>query len=399
MVMKRFMIAVICVLVLAGCQNNSRTPEKQVEKTKNIVWDGKTPSVVFDEWKFFVRKRGNDTVNITKVEYVGNNDKELTLTIPSQIGRWIVTSVGESYDDLPEDMEFNSSLFGECVESPHEVSGENDLTKRISTVTLPENLETIEPSAFSGLSNLKEINFPTTLVNLGGDAFYECRSLQKVTISDGLSTIHPSVFKDCNKLSCIQISEKNPYIYEKDGLIITKKENKLILAAPGKEEITIPTSVTSIEQGALSAGVLKHVNVEEGSKVFAKDGHCVYGVAEKELVVVEAENDILVVSSKVARIDDRVMSVGIKERVKKVVVGKNVKTVSGDWPGGWCEAFYECKNYEFLGSKPPHVTNIKDGSYGVPLFCTIYVPSDAVEAYKSWIAKHDASKDTKVRAL
>ena len=56
---------------------------------------------------------------------------------------------------------------------------------RLTTVTLPNGMETINSYAFQGCSALTTINFPASLSEIADNAFSSCTSLENVTIENG----------------------------------------------------------------------------------------------------------------------------------------------------------------------------------------------------------------------
>ena len=75
-------------------------------------------------------------------------------------------------------------------------------SKNLVKVTLPEGLTTITNSAFNGCENLKTVNFPKSLQNIGGWSFYNTK-LQKVDLSglNNLQSIGEYAFHNCQELA------------------------------------------------------------------------------------------------------------------------------------------------------------------------------------------------------
>lgn len=415
-----FLFGFVFLLNAAGCQSNNSTQrnnisENRTEKNPEIDWDvnTSTATVTMDGWEYFlVRDNAKKTVRIPKVQYVGNEDaEELHIVIPSIIDGMRVTAVGQSDKDKDESEEFYNSLFGEVVEEPHGLMKVNEITGKITEITLPEKLETIEHGALAGLPGLREITLPNTLSQMGELVFYCCDNLERVVISKNLASFPPDIFEECHTLSEIQVSEDNSKLYEQDGFIITRDSNQLIYAIPAKEKmdipqgvkslgeralqyslaktIWIPASVIHIEKQALSASGVESIDVDENNPFFAKDGHCLYRKEDNGLVAVECANGRLEVSQKVQRIDENAMSAGVNQKVKRVIIGKNVKMLAGDWMNCFTQPLdYGTSKYEFRGATPPRITDRHIGSGTIPKYCTIYVPSGAVNDYRKWVKRH-----------
>jgi len=77
--------------------------------------------------------------------------------------------------------------------------------ENLSEVNFPASLKVIGRSAFCGCWRLKEISLPAKLVEIGANAFINCSSLRKVTLPNGLLKIGDCAFKGCEILREIKI--------------------------------------------------------------------------------------------------------------------------------------------------------------------------------------------------
>lgn len=69
------------------------------------------------------------------------------------------------------------------------------------------NIKIIERLAFNDCPNLKELVFPSSLIEIENNAFMDCESLESVIFNDGLLYIGGSSFFQCNNLKEVTISE------------------------------------------------------------------------------------------------------------------------------------------------------------------------------------------------
>ena len=53
-------------------------------------------------------------------------------------------------------------------------------------------------NTFAACKSLRNINLPSTLVEIGINAFYNCRSLEDIVFSEGLETIGGHAFNSCS---------------------------------------------------------------------------------------------------------------------------------------------------------------------------------------------------------
>jgi len=138
---------------------------------------------------------------------------------------------------------------------------------KISTLSLPESLITIEESAFSSCnllvgslllpSHLKELksrafascsglsgqlSFPPLLEELGGGAFYQCASLSgPLVIPSSISKIYDRTFSGCHGFSSLVLNEG-----------ITLIGSGAFQGCHFKGELTLPSTIISIKDGAFS---------------------------------------------------------------------------------------------------------------------------------------------------
>lgn len=77
----------------------------------------------------------------------------------------------------------------------------------LTSITLPESLQSIEWGAFMGCEWLTSIVLPEGIQSLAGATFYGCEKLSSITFPKGLQSIENDAFFRCKKLTCIRIPE------------------------------------------------------------------------------------------------------------------------------------------------------------------------------------------------
>ena len=100
-------------------------------------------------------------------------------------------------------------------------------------------------------TEIRDLVIPSSVNSIGNYAFYGCNGLTSVTIPNSLTSIGKGTFGNCSGLTSITVESGNLYYDSRDdcNAIIEKSNNTLIT---GCKNTTIPNSVTSIGSYAFS---------------------------------------------------------------------------------------------------------------------------------------------------
>lgn len=115
-----------------------------------------------------------------------------------------------------------------------------DLTN-LSSVSMPDSLETIGSSAFQNCEILTQISIPDSVITMGNGVFRKCYKLENVKLPKELSVIIESTFEQCISLKTIQIPQH-----------VTSIGKKAFYNCSELSSISIPDSVTNIGISAFS---------------------------------------------------------------------------------------------------------------------------------------------------
>ena len=74
---------------------------------------------------------------------------------------------------------------------------------RLTSITIPDSVTSIEDYAFSACTRLTSITIPDSVTTIGRNAFYRCSALTSITIPDSVTSIGDSAFLECSSLSSI----------------------------------------------------------------------------------------------------------------------------------------------------------------------------------------------------
>ena len=133
----------------------------------------------------------------------------------------------------------------------------------LKNVRLPEHLKVLEEEAFSGCTNLTSINIPEGVTSIGDDAFANCIQLNEITIPSSVEHFGDAVFKITGFTSLPKLPESLTTIpngmfyecYQLTSIEIPKNITSIDAYAFGRcpiSEIEIPASVTYIGEAAFA---------------------------------------------------------------------------------------------------------------------------------------------------
>ena len=153
----------------------------------------------------------------------------------------------------------------------------------LKAVEIPSGVIKIGDSAFSGCSHMTSVVIPSGVPEIGSGIFSACVSLKSVKIGKN-SEIGMAMFADCSSLTSINIPEGTKYIF-----------SSAFSSCTSLASVTIPSSVTEIGMDAFKETNLTSVTIP-GKSVYISDwafGDCkelkkytindAYNIADKAL--------------------------------------------------------------------------------------------------------------------
>ncbi len=153
----------------------------------------------------------------------------------------------------PYDVKERDSLFSYYISSGSLVVYQYDGQETSGVLQVPQEIggrkvEKIGESAFAR-RRFSEIELPGTLTEIGDFAFSDCGELTRISIPASVTQIGKSVFVNCDKLTDISVAEGNA-AYKEEGQVIYSKDGSMLLTCPVAGNVTIPSTVTKIEDYA-----------------------------------------------------------------------------------------------------------------------------------------------------
>ena len=162
-------------------------------------------------WKYEVRDDGN-------VSIVAETQK----CSPSQA--WGAVAIPPRINGLPVVCVGRNAFFG-C--------------SRLTSVTIPESVTSIESSAFEGCSGLEEVTIPQGVTSIGLSAFSGCSALTSLAIPESVTRIDSQAFCRCSGLTSVMMPSG-----------VTSIGFRTFQGCYGLTSMTIPSGVKHIDEEA-----------------------------------------------------------------------------------------------------------------------------------------------------
>lgn len=128
--------------------------------------------------------------------------------------------------------------------------------RKITKVTIGNNIKNVEEEAFSGCKNLKTVKLGKNITTIGNKAFYNCSRITSITIPSKVNKIGKQAFAGCKKLKKIVIKT----------IKLTSKNvgSKAFTGIPSKAVIKVPKSkLTAYKTLLRKKGVSKKATIKK----------------------------------------------------------------------------------------------------------------------------------------
>jgi len=153
----------------------------------------------------------------------------------------------------------------------------------VNNLVLSEGIEEIGENAFYGFKSILSLNIPDSVTKLDSGCFCACNILYEVHLGKGVSSIDDTYLDSpsttTNAIHSYTVSEDNPYLAAKDGILYNKDYTTLVRVPINYNEkdedtgeyvtdtFTLLDSVTTIGKNAFKAHSTDYVTFKMGDNV------------------------------------------------------------------------------------------------------------------------------------
>ena len=219
------------------------------------------------------------------------------------------------------------------------VYSENRLMKyngKDKKVVIPYGTEEIESCAFWDNQFVEEVVVPDTVVNLGGDTFYNCHNLTKFNIPHSVRQMGNNPFAGCPRLA---LTNESPYFVLENGILYNRQKDSIIYCSVigGDTELDIPYGVKIIGKHAFyMCDRFKRITLPKS--LLKMENNPFSGCSKLELV---SHSSAYTVKDDVIYNGYQTAVVGAlnKIKTKRLVIPEGVKTINRN-------SFWNCKGIE-----------------------------------------------------
>lgn len=180
---------------------------------------------------------------------------------------WPITNEYYVYEGNPNYASEGKILYTKNMETlikaPTEISG---------TVTVPEDVKTINNGAFSSCTKMTDIKIADNCETIGISAFDNCTRLKNISLGKNIKDIQNSAFSRTASLQSFSVSEENEYYCDVDGVLYNKDITTLVSLPCKRSEYVMPDSVTTMLQSACQHANIKTVTLSKNLKEIPKWG-------------------------------------------------------------------------------------------------------------------------------
>ena len=144
--------------------------------------------------------------------------------------------------------------------------------EQISNIEFPSTLKEIGPAAFSSCGFIKKLDFPSSLKSIGSGAFLNAIGGEvEIHIGKNISYVGPAAFKG-NYISRFTVSINNKNYSQLDGNVTNKSRDTLIFSkTKNGKEFKVPNGIVALASSAMDGLFKKYTNTDDAKSVVIPD--------------------------------------------------------------------------------------------------------------------------------
>lgn len=241
---------------------------------------------------------------------------------------------------------------------------------RQGSYSVPQGVTAIDCSAFSGCSQLTDIQLPVTVMQMGYGAFEWCTQLQSVNIPDGVEILESDLFSHCERLEMLDIPQSVCSL----GYHVFTSCNSL-------KTITLPAALTKMEYNSLWYDYgTTDVFVDEANPVYKSIDGILYSKDGRKLLHCPCGRTGTVgVEEGVTTLDHTFFCC---EKLEKVLIPASVEEV-GEATFSNCFSLRSIYSWREEPAKGKvYVFWPSENNFWLPSQCTVYVPQGSKVKYQ-----------------
>lgn len=200
------------------------------------------------DYKYDIYENGKAVIT----EYLGSDNN---IVFPDSIDGHLVIGIGKielkNTEIYKKAVIRNGKINITLGKNTQFVSGDafDRCTTVLNEITLNEGLKVIFGGTFCLSESIKKINFPSTIIEIGDMAFYDCKKISRVDLSKTrITKISAKCFWDCANLSEVALPDTVRRI-ELEAFYCDSKLTKINIPAELKEVDTKAFKKTQIDSG------------------------------------------------------------------------------------------------------------------------------------------------------
>ena len=153
---------------------------------------------------------------------IRDNNRELSIHFEGDMEKWISRDTNEG--ENPKQYTDNFYIDGNLIDK--------DLYINKGAI--------IKPFTFEYFDKVISLTIGDTVTDIKKNAFFYLKNLERVFFGKNVKSIENYAFNGCDNIEFFDVDKENPYFYSVNNVVISKKDNKVILKGKNVDDSLIP---------------------------------------------------------------------------------------------------------------------------------------------------------------